>query len=65
MTRITLELTAVDDEAAVNMIRYISSSMSTCEPLAPGYGTSGTNGSCECKVTHEDNGIERGMEVTP
>ncbi len=65
MTRITLELTAVDDEAAVKMLRKVALSLPLLFPLAPGYGVSDTDGSCECKITHEDNGIERGMEVTP
>lgn len=72
MTRITIELTAVDDCCAMRLLRTVQSMMfdayvastSITKAFGPGYGVSDTDGSCECKVTHEDNGIERGMEVT-
>ena len=73
MTRIKLELTAVDDRAAVRHILKTLDMMEDsvrlnfddCRPLSPGYGTSDLDGSCVATVTREDNGIERGMEVTP
>lgn len=72
MTRFTLELVAVDDRAAMCLMRMLMKDMldsyvskNTATPLAPAYGVSDTDGSVECKVTREDNGIERGMEVTP
>lgn len=69
MTRIKLELTAVDDWEAIKHFHQIFDMMAESfinkRTLAPGYSTSDLDGSCVATVTREDNGIERGMDVTP
>ena len=65
MTRIKLEVAAVDDRAAHRIMQMILSDMFDGRSFAPQYSVSDLDGSCMCDVTHEDNGIERGMEVTP
>ena len=69
MTRIKLELTAVDDWESIKQLHRVLNMMTESffekRKLYSGYTTGDTYGSCVCDVIREDNGIERGMEVTP